>query len=214
MKLDSWRARALIAFGLGLFRLGSKTLRFRIEDPRKILPAARERPFIIVVWHNRLLMLPPIFDRCFTNRPSVGLISASRDGDIVSILIEHCGYGTVRGSTSRKSVIALRQLVEALGAGTNVLITPDGPRGPRYGFDQGAIYLAQKSGAPIVPLAIEYENAWRMKSWDGFFVPKPFSTVRVTFGAQQFVRQDLTPEEFEAERLRAQNAMMELVERP
>ncbi len=209
MKLDSWRARILIAVGLGVFRLWIKTLRFRVEDPEKILPASREQPFILAVWHNRLLLLPPIFSLCFPHRHSVGLVSASRDGDFVSILVEHFGHGTVRGSTSRKGVIALRQLVDALNAGTNVLITPDGPRGPLYEVNQGAIFVAQKSRAAIVPMQIEYAKAWRLRSWDGFFIPKPFSTVRVIFGTPLHVTGDL-----EMERTRLQQAMMALVEQP
>lgn len=214
MKLDSWRSRAMIAVGLGVFRLWIKTLRFRVEDPQKILPASQAQPFILAVWHNRLLLLPPIFSLCFPHRHSVGLISASRDGDFVSILVERFGHGTVRGSTSRKGVIALRQLVDALAEGTNVLITPDGPRGPLYEVNQGAIFVAQKSGAAIVPMQIEYAKAWRLKSWDGFFIPKPFSEVRVIFGAPLKVAQTMRPEEFEAERLRVQQAMMALVEQP
>lgn len=209
MKLDSWRARILIAVGLGVFRLWIKTLRFRVEDPEKILPASREQPFILAVWHNRLLLLPPIFSLCFPHRRSVGLISTSKDGDFVSILVERFGHGTVRGSSSRKGVIALRQLVDALNAGTNVLITPDGPRGPLYEVNQGAIFVAQKSGAAIVPMQIEYARAWRLKSWDGFFIPKPFSTVRVIFGAPIRIVGDL-----ETERMRVQQAMMALVEQP
>ncbi|MDQ6912365.1 MAG: lysophospholipid acyltransferase family protein [Verrucomicrobiota bacterium] len=209
MKLDSWRARILIAVGLGVFRLWIKTLRFRVEDPEKVLSASRKQPFILAVWHNRLLLLPPIFSLCFPHRHSVGLVSASRDGDFVSILVERFGHGTVRGSTSRKGVIALRQLVDALNEGTNVLITPDGPRGPLYEVNQGAIFLAQKSGAAIVPMQVEYAKAWRLKSWDGFFIPKPFSTVRVIFGGPLHVAGDL-----ETERMRVQQAMMALVEQP
>ena len=212
MKLDSWRARVLIGLGLGVFRLWTKTLRFRVEDPAQVLPASREQPFILSVWHNRLLLLPPVFSLCFPHRRSVGLISASRDGDFVSILVERFGHGTVRGSTSRKGVIALRQLVDALAAGTNVLITPDGPRGPLYEINQGIIYVAQKSGASIVPMQLEFGNAWRLKSWDRFFVPKPFSKVRVIFGEPLHVGRTAGAEEFEKERLRVQSALMELVE--
>lgn len=202
----------LIGFGLGVFRLWTKTLRFRVEDPDKVLPASRDEPFILSVWHNRLLLLPPVFSLCFPHRRSVGLISASRDGDFVSILVERFGHGTVRGSTSRKGVIALRQLVDALAAGTNVLITPDGPRGPLYEVNQGVIYVAQKSGAAVVPMHMEFSNAWRLKSWDRFFVPKPFSKVRILFGAPQRVQLTAGAEEFERERLRIKDAMMTLVE--
>jgi len=212
VKLESWRARALIEFGVGLFRLWARTLRFRVEDPANILAASREQPFILGVWHNRLLLLPPVFSLCFPHRRSVGLISASNDGDVVSILVERFGHGTVRGSTSRKGVIALRQLVDALVAGTNVLITPDGPRGPLYEVGPGVIFLAQKSGAAVVPMHMEYSSCWRLKSWDRFFVPRPFSKVRVIFGAPLHVKQTTGAQQFEIERLRVQDAMMSVVE--
>lgn len=212
MKLESWRGRALIALGMGLFRLWTRTLHFRVEDPANILAASREQPLILAVWHNRLLLLPPVFSLCFPHRHNVGLISASRDGDVVSILVERFGHGTVRGSSSRQGVIALRQLVEALAAGTNVLITPDGPRGPLYEVGQGIIFLAQKSGAAVVPMHMEYSTCWRLKSWDRFFIPRPFSKVRIIFGPLQHVARTTGAEEFEAERLRLQNAMMGVVE--
>ena len=212
MKLDSWRTRALIEFGYGLFRLWTKTLRFRLEDPHNGVGLVRDRPVIFAIWHNRLLMLPPPFDRWFPTRQSIGLISASRDGDLVSILIERSGYGTIRGSTSRKGVIALRQLVEALAAGNNVLFTPDGPRGPVYEVSPGVIFVAQKSGAPIVPLHPEYSSCWRLKSWDRFCVPRPFSTVRFIIGPAVHVDPATDAEQFEANRLRLQDVMLSLVE--
>jgi hypothetical protein len=212
VNLDSWPARALIEFGYGLFRLWAKTLRLRLEDPHNSVAVVRDRPVIFAIWHNRLLMLPPPFDRWFPTRQSIGLISASRDGDVVSVLIERSGYGTIRGSTSRKGVIALRQLVEALAAGNNVLFTPDGPRGPVYEVSPGVIFVAQKSGAPIVPIHVEYSSCWRLKNWDRFCVPRPFSKLRFIVGAAFHVESTTGPEQFEAERLRLQGAMMSLVE--
>ena len=212
MKLDSWRARALIEFGYGLFRLWAKTLRLTLVDPHNGVALVREQPVIFAIWHNRLLMLPPPFDRWFPTRQSIGLISASRDGDLVSLLIERSGYGTIRGSTSRKGVIALRQLVEALAAGSNVLFTPDGPRGPVYEVSPGVIFVAQKSGAPIVPIHVEYSSSWRLKSWDRFCVPRPFSKMRFILGAPIQVEPTKSPEQFEQERLRLQNEMISLVE--
>jgi lysophospholipid acyltransferase (LPLAT)-like uncharacterized protein len=140
------------------------------------------------------------------------LISASRDGDLVSILIERSGYGTIRGSSSRKGVSALRQLVDTLTGGSNVLLTPDGPRGPVYEASQGAVFLAQKTGAPVVPIHMEYSSCWRLKSWDRFIVPRPFAGLRAIFGAPIYVESTTDTEQFEAERLRVQNAMMSLVE--
>jgi lysophospholipid acyltransferase (LPLAT)-like uncharacterized protein len=212
VKLDSWRARVLIVLGFWLYRLWARTLRLEIQDPDEVVAFVRNRPVIFAIWHNRLLMLPRVFDPCFPTRQSFGLISASGDGDLIAIFIERSGYGTIRGSSSRKGVIALRQLVETLAAGGNVLVTPDGPRGPVYQASQGVVFLAQKSGAPVVPIHMEYSSSWRLKSWDRFVVPRPFATLRAIFGAPIQIPPIENADQFEAERLRLQNAMMSLVE--
>ena len=213
MKLDSWPARLLIAVGFGLYRLWARTLRLRIEDPHNVIRFVEEQPVIFAIWHNRLLMLPRVFDPTFQTRQSYGLISASRDGDLIAIFIERSGYGTIRGSSSRKGVIALRQLVDMLASREgNVLVTPDGPRGPVYQASQGIVFLAQKSGAPIVPIHMEYTSSWRLKSWDRFVVPRPFATLRAIFGEPIRIAPLESADQFEAEQLRLQNAMMSLVE--
>jgi lysophospholipid acyltransferase (LPLAT)-like uncharacterized protein len=212
VKLDSWRARGLIVLGFWVYRLWARTLRLRVEDANGIVDFVRNRPVIFAIWHNRLLMLPRVFDPCFPTRQSYGLISASGDGDLIAFFIERSGYGTIRGSSSRKGVIALRQLVETLAAGGNVLVTPDGPRGPVYQASQGIVFLAQKSGAPVIPIHMEYSSSWRLKSWDRFVVPRPFATLRAIFGAPIQVPPIEDAGQFEAQRLRLQNAMMSLVE--
>jgi lysophospholipid acyltransferase (LPLAT)-like uncharacterized protein len=212
VKLDSWRARVLIELGFGLYRLWARTLRLQLEDPHDVISFVRKQPVIFAIWHNRLLMLPRVFDPSFPTRQSYGLISASRDGDLIAIFIERSGYGTIRGSSSRKGVIALRQLVETLAAGGNVLVTPDGPRGPVYQASQGVVFLAQKSGAPVVPIHMEYSSCWRLKSWDRFVVPRPFATLRAIFGAPIQMPPLENADQSEAERIRLQDAMMSLVE--
>jgi len=212
VKLDSWPARAAIAFGFAFYRVWARTLRLQVEDPHEVRELVQKQPVIFAIWHNRLLMLPRVFDPSFPTRQSYGLISASRDGDLIARFIEWSGYGTIRGSSSRKGVIALRQLVETLAAGSNVLVTPDGPRGPVYQVSQGIIFLAQKTGAPIVPIHMEYSSAWRLKSWDRFAVPRPFAKLRAILGAPLQVGPLAAPEEFEREQVRLREAMMSLVE--
>jgi len=214
VKVDGWPARVLITLGFGIYRLWARTIRLRVEDPHDVIGFVRNQPVIFAIWHNRLLMLPRVFDPSFPTRQSYGLISASRDGDFIANWIERSGYGTIRGSSSRKGVIALRQLMDTLAANGNVLFTPDGPRGPVYQVSQGVIFLAQKSGAPIVPIHMEYSSCWRMKSWDRFVVPKPFATLRAIFGEPIRIAPLSEPEQFETERLRLQSAMMSLVEQP
>jgi len=214
VKVDGWPARVLITLGFGIYRLWARTLRLRVEDPHDVIDFVRKQPVIFAIWHNRLLMLPRVFDPSFATRQSYGLISASRDGDFIANWIERSGYGTIRGSSSRKGVIALRQLMDTLAANGNVLFTPDGPRGPVYEVSQGVIFLAQKSGAPIVPIHMEYSSCWRLKSWDRFVLPRPFATLRAIFGEPVRIAPLSEPEQFETERLRLQTAMMSLVEQP
>jgi lysophospholipid acyltransferase (LPLAT)-like uncharacterized protein len=140
------------------------------------------------------------------------LISASRDGELLADAIKRFDYDIVRGSSSRLGASAILQLTEVLASGRDVVITPDGPRGPAYELGPGIIFLAQKSGAPVVPVNMEYSSYWRLKSWDRFIVPRPFSKVRVIIGQPHRVKSTSTDEEFEAERLRLQNALMALVE--
>ena len=203
-----------MALGFGLYRLWARTLRLQVEDPHGVVAFVQKQPVIFAIWHNRLLMLPRVFDPTFPTRQSYGLISASRDGDHIAKFIERSGYGTIRGSSSRKGVIALRQLVETLASDGNVLVTPDGPRGPVYQVSQGIVFLAQKSGAAVVPIHMEYSSCWRLKSWDRFVVPRPFAKLRAIFGSPIHVPPIEGAEQFEAERLRLQNAMMSLVEQP
>jgi lysophospholipid acyltransferase (LPLAT)-like uncharacterized protein len=214
VKLEGWPARLLLALGFGIYRVWARTLRLRVEDPHDVVGFVRQQPVIFAIWHNRLLMLPRVFDPIFPTRQSYGLISASRDGDMIANWIERAGYGTIRGSSSRKGVLALRQLMDTLGANGNVLFTPDGPRGPVYQVSQGVVFLAQKSGAPIVPIHMEYSSCWRMKSWDRFVVPRPFATLRAILGAPIRIPPLDSAEQFETEQLRLQSALMALVEQP
>ena len=168
--------------------------------------------FIGVLWHNRLLILPFVLRRFFPERHGAALISASRDGDLLTDAIKRFGFDVVRGSSSRLGASALIQLAQVRGNGRDIVITPDGPRGPAYEIGPGIIFLAQKTGARVLPMNMEYSSFCRVKSWDRFFIPRPFSTIRIIIGAPQDVRSTRTPADFETERRRLQEAMMTLVE--
>jgi lysophospholipid acyltransferase (LPLAT)-like uncharacterized protein len=127
-------------------------------------------------------------------------------------LTRRFGFEVVRGSSSRLGASALRELENVLASDRNVLITPDGPRGPAYELGPGIVFLAQRTGAAVVPINMEFSSCWRVNSWDRFILPRPFAKVRVIFGAPHRVGATVTPEEFEKERMALQNAMMALVE--
>ena len=213
MKIEGWRARWLIAVGFQLLQMWARTLRYEIDDRLGVVGKPINENYIAALWHNRLLLISYVLKRFTPHRPGVGLISASRDGDLVTDLTERFGFDVVRGSSSRLGASAILELTAVLASGRDVLITPDGPRGPAYDLGPGIIFLAQKSGAAVVPINMEYSAYWRVKSLDKFILPRPFSKVRVIFGQPHHVKSTSTDDEFEAERLRLQNAMMALVER-
>lgn len=190
----------------------ARTLRYEIVDRSNLTSTPVTENYVGALWHNRLLLISYVLKRFAPHRPGAGLISASRDGDLIAPLVERFGFQAVRGSSSRLGATGMLELVGILAAGRDVLLTPDGPRGPVYELGPGIILLAQKSGAPIQPINLEFSSCWRLNSWDRFILPRPFSKVRVIFGPLHHVKSTNTPEEFEAERVRVQDAMMALVE--
>ena len=212
MKIEGRLARWLIAFGVCLLRVWERTLRYHVDDRAGIVGKPVTENYIGALWHNRLLIFPLVLRRFFSNRRGAALISASRDGDLLTDAIQRFGYDVIRGSSSRLGASAILQLTGELASGRDVVITPDGPRGPVYELGPGIVFLAQKSGASVLPMNLEYSHCWRLGSWDRFIIPQPFSKVRVLISPPHRIKPTGTPEEFEAERLRVQHAMMSLVE--
>ena len=213
MKIEGRPARWLIAVGFRLLQLWVRTLRYEIDDRAGVIGKPTDQNYIGALWHNRLLIFPFVLRRFFSNRHGAALISASRDGDLLADAIARFGFDVVRGSSSRLGASAILQLTNVLASGRDVVITPDGPRGPAYELGPGIIFLAQKSGAAVLPVNMEYSSCWRLKSWDRFVLPRPFAKIRVIIGQRHRVRSTNTVDDFEAERLRLQDAMMALVER-
>jgi len=212
LKIEGRLARWLVAFGFRLLQLWARTLRYEIDDRAGIVGKPITENYIGALWHNRLLIFPLVLRRFFPQRHGAALISASRDGDLLADAVQRFGYDVIRGSSSRMGATAILQLTQVLASGRDVVITPDGPRGPAYELGPGIIFLAQKSGAPVLPINLEYSRCWRLGSWDRFILPRPFAKVRVLISEPHYLKPTGTPEEFEAERRALQHAMMALVE--
>ena len=195
-----------------MLRIWERTLRYQVDDRAGILGKPVTENYIGALWHNRLLIFPLVLRRFFPNRRGAALISASRDCDLLTDAIRRFGYNVIRGSSSRLGTSAILQLTQELASGRDVVITPDGPRGPVYELGPGMVFIAQKSGAPVLAMNLEYSRCWRLGSWDRFIIPQPFSKVHVLISEPRHINPTGTPEEFEAERLRVQQAMMSLVE--
>ena len=125
------------------------------------------------------------------------LTSPSGDGEILARTMGRFGLGAVRGSSSRRGARALKELVQAMRGGSDVIITPDGPRGPRYHLHAGLVQLAALTGAPVVPIVVEYSPFHRMRTWDAFRIPKVGALVRARFLEAVRVPARLEEENFE-----------------
>jgi len=111
----------------------------------------------------------------------------SVDGELGAMMVRRLGGAVIRGSSTHTGARALRDYYEALVKdNVSPVITPDGPRGPRFKFKLGAILLAQMSGRPILPMAYAASRAWRVK-WDKFVIPVPFSRAVVAIGPPRYV---------------------------
>jgi hypothetical protein len=139
---------------------------------------------LLVTWHGNSLI--PIARS--VGKDYYGLVSLSRDGDLLSEFMHQMQWRTIRGSTGRRGAKAVRQALEILNQpGTVLAVTPDGPRGPACQVQPGVVYLAQKSGKPIIPVGIGIRHAWHARSWDRFQIPLPFSQVYWKWGEPIFI---------------------------
>jgi len=203
--------RFIPALAVPLLRVLALTFRWRVTDHAGITNPAVRRPFIGTFWHNRLLTMPLIFRGFCAPRKGNCLSSPSRDGSIIEGVMKRFGIGCVRGSSSRRGAVAIREMAEILERGEDMAITPDGPRGPVYEVHPGIIKLAQITGVAIVPIHIEYSRYWQIKSWDAFRIPKPFSRIDVVFGPLHEIPAQMDEAAFEAERFRLETVLKESV---
>ena len=157
--------------------------------------------------------MPVVWNRCYARRRPKGmaLTSTSRDGGLVAEFLDRFGIGPVRGSATRRGSAAVRELAAWLRRGHDVAITPDGSRGPCYEIKPGLVLLAQLTGRPLLPISFEYADAWRLKSWDRFFVPKPFSRATFRVGEMHPVQRTANAAGFEQERQRCEAILLGLV---
>jgi lysophospholipid acyltransferase (LPLAT)-like uncharacterized protein len=154
-----------------------------VIDGHHLEQAAASGPVIPVYWHAHQLFCVRHLLRGGVPGLAAGfLVSPSVDGEIPARLAARHGATVIRGSSSHTGLRALRDYYAALQQGVSPAITPDGPHGPRRVCKPGAVLLSQLSGRPVVPLACHAERAWRLRTWDRFVLPVPYSRVAVAVG--------------------------------
>jgi lysophospholipid acyltransferase (LPLAT)-like uncharacterized protein len=173
MKIRSPRLIRLAASCLGaLIWCWMKTVRVRYWSPdgrQHPVDAASER-FIYAFWHDSILA--PM-----TTRTKIEmLISQHADGELVARICQWVGFGVVRGSSTRGGYKALINIINS-DPHAHLGITPDGPKGPRRRVQIGMIYMASRTGVPIVPCGFGFTHVRRLNSWDRFAIPRPFSRI-------------------------------------
>lgn len=197
-----------MAGSLFLLALGATwRLRFRGLAYERAVRLRGHRP-IYAFWHGRLLAAA----YSHRGRRIQIMISEHGDGEIIAQVTGQLGFGSVRGSTTRGGLRALRALGRKLVSGFDVAITPDGPRGPRQVAQGGAIYIAMRTGHPLLPITSSGAPRWTFRSWDRFIVPKPFASVVVCLGRPFYVPPGLDEAQREQYRREFERRMVELVE--
>ena len=164
-----------------------RTMRIEVrEDDPRYGPSVCE-PVIYVSWHGRMFL--PI--TLMGGKDITAIVSEHRDGEIVTATMTAAGFQVVRGSTTRGGVRALAQMVRIARNGGRVAITSDGPRGPRWRLQPGAVYVAAKSGLPVIPVMGSVAPAHYFSSWDSFQLPYPFARGLLWFGEPYHVPGDI-----------------------
>jgi lysophospholipid acyltransferase (LPLAT)-like uncharacterized protein len=177
-EVTGWRW-LLLWLAAAVLRVWGRTLRFETDGPTLERLTKSDEPAAIVLWHNRLFLSAEIFRRYRTRRRVHGLVSASKDGAWLAAFYRMIGIHPVRGSSSNFGREAGRALIEVMRAGHDIGITPDGPRGPMYVVEPGVLVVTRRNNAPMVLLGAEFTRAWRLRSWDRFYIPVPFSRIRM-----------------------------------
>jgi len=151
---------------------------------------------VCVTWHGELLMSPQAYRHLHKKHPASAIISSHFDGSLIAKTLEFLKIRPLRGSSRKGAKQVLLQAFKSIKSGEEVLITPDGPKGPRHKMNDGAVGIALKSKLPIFVMNFKADRYWQLKSWDKFVIPKPFA--KIDFYIQSLSLEGLTHEEAKA----------------
>lgn len=205
MSVIQWAVASLMAFAIWLVYYTSwkKTN----KEGRAIFREYRHKPAIFVFWHGRSMMLSPIVRRYGIRGYAVA--SRHRDGRMMAKLQRLFGLKPIYGSTSEGGISVLRQGIRILRKGKNIIcLSPDGPGGPSLRMQDGALYFAKMTGAPIIPVCFSCSRAWFQKRWDRYLIAGPFSKIICEVGNPVFINAKISKSDFEAVRLMLENFML------
>tara|TARA_Y100001933_G_scaffold40443_1_gene36991 strand:+ start:2989 stop:3618 length:630 start_codon:yes stop_codon:yes gene_type:complete len=174
------------------------TLRISFDDRCGVSDKTNSEGSVIwVFWHCKVFLMPIVYKEYLLKRKGTVLTSPSRDGQIIVEVMKRFGVHSIRGSSNKSPVKALRESIDCLQEknGGDLAVTPDGPRGPSRVMKLGAIKIAQMANVPIMPITISYSKFIELKTWDNFQIPLPFSRVSVVLHEFHWISKSFTKEE-------------------
>ncbi len=192
---DTIYRRILPPTGLFLINLLSRTYRIALMNPEnETQPLEKDKILIYASWHQRFFPGITLFAE---RKPIAIMISQSRDGEFISLIVKMLGWEPVRGSSSRGGLAALVKLKRLVLQGYRIGHIVDGPQGPLGIVKPGLVMMAQATGVAVVPTITSAERRWQAGSWDRFMIPKPFSRVIIRFDDPVYVPRKLDKDAFE-----------------
>lgn len=175
---------SIICFFIKLFSFTQK-LEYQNTDILSDIKSKKQNN-IFAFWHGKQFVLI----NSHKNRGICIMTSLSKDGELQANILKKFGYQIVRGSSSKGGDRALVELIRIVKKGTDIAIAVDGPRGPICHFKPGVLILAQKTGNPIIPVAVSAKSFWQLNTWDKCVIPKPFTKTAVRYGNPIYIKPD------------------------
>jgi lysophospholipid acyltransferase (LPLAT)-like uncharacterized protein len=209
-RVEKWlKLSVLPPIGASVIRALGWSMRRDSQGHEQVDDLGRQgRHIILAFWHAQQLMVPIGYRGTQANV----LISQHQDGEIIARIISRFGHRAVRGSSTRGGALALRELIRIGRSGADLVVTPDGPKGPRQIAKLGVVQLARATGLPIVPLAFGCSKKKLFASWDRFMVPYPWSRGLYLWGSPIWVPRDSDEPAMEAARLELQTVLNRLTD--
>lgn len=160
-----------------------KTCKIEVEGLERFIVETQQRKCILALWHNRMSIFCEFFAKFLPDIHYAAFLSKSRDGEPIARIVESYEGGSTIRVAHHLRHSALHAMIQRLKSSNDiVVITPDGPRGPRYKAKPGIFTAAKETNASIVTWTWEASRYWQFKTWDQFRLPKPFSTIKVRLG--------------------------------
>lgn len=212
---DKWSNRLAGRVLAWYMRLVYHTSRKRWTDAQHLTePLQLGQSVIVASWHNRNIMAAYIFMSVAKQQSKklLPLISASRDGGMAATAMASFGMGSIRGSSSRGGMAALKMITRAIKEGYHVAFTPDGPRGPRYSMQGGVTTAAKLTGATIVPFTYQAKRKKILNTWDQMIAPFPFNRLHFVYGKPINVPRNTTAAELKSFTEELQAELMRICE--